>query len=142
MAQAIFSSNITYAPGGGGSLTQNFGVTATYAAINAGTIDVPSTVTTTDPIAIPFGSVDVTGGGARGVFVRNNAGADIKLYVNRDTGTAPAPTDKFFQLPAGGMLMYWIPAAVTPSANAVVAMQAFLQATGPGGTIDYITLGG
>lgn len=143
MAQSIFSTNVSYAPGGGGALTQSFNVTASYTAINAGTLDVPIGTSVTAALDIPFGSV----GGARGFVLRNNTPVDLKVYLNGGTVTATG-TEPVLQLPHGGFVIYASPVDASGTDESPVrplgAVRVYLKVplpAGQSGTIDYITLG-
>lgn len=135
MAQAIFSSNISYSPGGGGSLTQSFNLMAPYNAINSGVHDVGDTAMG-GFVNIAFGSVT----GTRGLFIRNNSGTSIELFVNNPAATSGSAGG--FQLHAGGILLVCATTAGGAVVGPIASLKAFMiAAPSSSGTIDYIVLG-
>lgn len=132
MPNAVFSSNLTYTPGGGGSLTQSFGVVAPYAAISAGTIDVPSGTAASSSFAIPFGGVETD---ARGLVIKNNTAFDIGIRLN-------GASADLYHLAPGGLLMHWAPKAASNPASALKAASFTTTANvDSDGTVDFIVLG-
>ncbi|MBK8258030.1 MAG: hypothetical protein IPK82_35860 [Polyangiaceae bacterium] len=146
MVAAAFASTLTYAPGGGGSLTQSFGVNVSYAAISAGTIDVGVGTAIDTTIEIPFGGVNVE---AQGVVIKNNTGIDIGIRLNDlPTVVAPATSASIYRLAPGGMWMHWAPKAagsqkLTKAAFVVTKTVANPAPPAPpeAGTVEYIVLG-
>ncbi|MDB4927864.1 MAG: hypothetical protein JWM10_348 [Myxococcaceae bacterium] len=157
MSQAIFSTNVSYTPGGGGALTQSFNGVAPYNAINAGSYDLAHMGTTTN-FTIAFGGVGI----ARGFIVRNNTGNPIHLFLNNPiTSFSSFPANDLthphqyedayaaaggFQLPPGGVLTLCFPTAPSsmgPSSplGALAKVTVILANPGGMGTIDYIVLG-
>ncbi len=128
MGTAAFSCNVTYTPGGGGNLSQSFGMATQYTAISAGKFDVPSGSTT--DVVIPFGGVGVD---ARGVVIQNNTDVDLKVDINA-TGTFQ------YQLAPGGLFMHWAP---KKAAAAQLIHVTVKPASGPteAGVVDFIVLG-
>jgi hypothetical protein len=135
MPKATFSANVTYTPGGGGSLTQSFGVGVTYAAISAGTIDIPKAG---GKVMIPFGGVDTD---ACGLVIKNNTSRDIGVRLNA-SATADAGTD-IYHLAPGGIFMHLAPGLVKAGSVALkhAAITAALITTDAAETVDYIVLG-
>ncbi|AGP41513.1 hypothetical protein [Sorangium cellulosum] len=130
MSNALFTSELTYTPGGGGALTQSFRVTAPYTAISAGTLDIPDATASGQAFVIPFGGVNTD---ARGLVIKNNTGLDIGIRLN---GAAA----NIYQLAAGGVFMHWAPAAAAAGALTGASVTTTAATTGPG-TVDYIVLG-
>lgn len=132
MSSAVFTSSLTYTPGGGGSLTQSFGVNVPYTAVSSGTIDIPGATAAATAFLIPFGGVNVD---ARGLMIKNNTDLDVGIRFNTSM------TDSYHLAP-GGVLMHWAPAAAAAPASALKgASIATTALTVNAGTIDYIVLG-
>ncbi|NRD44921.1 hypothetical protein [Corallococcus exiguus] len=123
MANAVFSSSVTYTPSGGGSLTQGFRVAFPYTASSAGTVDVAAGSTTA--VEIGFGSVNEV----LGFVLQNNTDKDIAIKVG---------TTALYKLAAGGVLMHWSPVKSGASLSGVSATPE--TPTNPG-TIEYVVLG-
>ncbi|HVH45366.1 MAG TPA: hypothetical protein VM925_23595 [Labilithrix sp.] len=130
MSIAAFSCNVTYAPGGGGMLSQNFNVAAPYTAINAGKIDVPNGTAAATAFNLPFGGVTTD---TRGLLIQNNTDVDLSVDLAA-SGTAQ------YQLAPGGLVLHWAPkkAAATALLAATVTVTA---ATAADGAVDFIVLG-
>lgn len=130
MSNAVFNSNVTYTPGGGGTLTQSFAVTVSYAAISAGTIDIPASAAVGPAtFTVPFGAVS----GANGLLVKNNTANPLGIRLNGSSGD-------IYQIAPNGVLMHWAPkpgvAVTTPLTAAVVTIGIT-----DGGSVDYVVLG-
>lgn len=127
MASAVFTSGLTYTPGGGGTLNQGFRVAFNYTAVSAGKHDVA--IGSTSAVAIAFGGV----GNALGVLVQNNIDVDLTVTIN---GSAA-----LYRLAPGGMLMHWAPAA--PGGTPLTAIAVTPAGSGPSvaGSVDYVILG-
>lgn len=127
MASAVFTSGLTYSPGGGGTLTQGFRAAFDYAAVSAGKYDVAATSVTA--VAIPFGGV----GSALGVIIQNNTDCAVEVKIN---GSAA-----LYNLAAGGLLMHWAPKS--PAALPLTSITVTPVTGGPtvAGSIDYVVLG-
>lgn len=111
------SLNLQYTPPGAPA---NSGVAAipsagTYNAGQAGTIDVPSSVTIGDILPVPFGSVAA----GKLVVLKNNLSADVSVKLN---GSSPVN----FNLPPGGVFMYAAPTA--PGASPMTSVSLVLTA--------------
>ncbi|MEZ4293389.1 MAG: hypothetical protein R3B70_00310 [Polyangiaceae bacterium] len=123
MANAVFSSSVSYTPSGGGSLTQGFRVAFPYSASSAGTIDVAASANS--DIDIELGAVsDVLG-----FVLQNNTDADLEISVS---------TNVVYSLAKGGVLMHWSPAA---SGASLAAITVKPDSPPGGGSIEYIVLG-
>jgi hypothetical protein len=129
--KAEFSASVTFAPAGGGVLTQAFNVAAPYGSVSTGTIALAAG---TEPaaIAIPFGGVSAD---AKGLVLRNNTPVDLGIRLNG------AAADHYHLAP-GGLLMHWAPAAAATAASALKALSV-MPAAKPAedGTIDYLVFG-
>jgi hypothetical protein len=125
MAGAVFTSSVSYTPGGGGSLTQGFRVAFTYSAVSSGTIDIASGSSAAQ--TIQFAGV----GTALGFVVQNNTDADIHVSLN---GSA-----NLFRVAQGGVVMHWAPEApaATPLSSATITPVTPTE----DGSVDYIVLG-
>lgn len=130
MGIAAFSCNVTYSPGGGGTLSQSFNVAAPYTAISAGKIDVPAATAATTSFSLPFGGVNVD---ARGLLIQNNTDSDLAIDLSA-SGTAQ------YRLAPGGLVIHFAPkkagGASLKAADVVVA-----SLTVAAGAIDFIVLG-
>ena len=130
MGTAAFSCNVTYSPGGGGTLSQSFNVAAPYTAISAGKIDVPAATAAATTIAIPFGGVGVE---TRGLLIQNNTDSDLEIDLSA-SGTAQ------YRLAPGGVVMHW--AAKKASGAPLLAAEVTIATlTVDAGAIDFIVLG-
>ncbi|NOK16270.1 hypothetical protein [Corallococcus carmarthensis] len=123
MANAVFSSSVTYTPSGGGSLTQGFRVAFAYTASSAGTVDVAAG--SSAAVDIVFGSVSEV----LGFVLQNNTDKDIAIKVGANT---------FYSLAAGGVLMHWSPAK---SASSLTGVKATPDSPTNAGTIEFVVLG-
>ncbi|WP_223645124.1 hypothetical protein [Corallococcus sp. EGB] len=123
MADAVFSSKVTYTPSGGGSLTQGFNVAFPYTASSSGTVDVAAGASAA--VDILFGSVNEV----LGFILQNNTDKDIAIKVG---------ANDLYNLAAGGVLMHWSPVKSTKSLTGVKATPA--SPINPG-TIEYVVLG-
>lgn len=119
MAADTFTAtlNLQYTPPGAPA---NSGVAAlpvqgTYNAGQSGTIDVPTTVTIGDIIAVPFGSVQA----AKLVVLKNNLSAELSVKLNGSSAVN-------FNIPPGGEFMYSIP--TTPGASPFASLSVVLTA--------------
>ncbi|MBL8739672.1 MAG: hypothetical protein JNK04_01220 [Myxococcales bacterium] len=130
MGIAAFSCNVTYSPGGGGSLSQSFNVAAPYTAISSGKIDVPAATAAATSFPIPFGGVGVD---ARGFLVQNNTDSDLEIDLSA-SGTAQ------YRLAPGGLVMHWA-AKKAGGASLKAADVTVASLTIDAGAIDYIVLG-
>ncbi len=131
MGIAAFSCNVTYTPGGGGTLSQSFNVAASYAAISAGKIDVAAGTAGNDTYDVAFGAV---GTDACGVVVQNNTDSDVRIDFN---GAGPVQA-----LAPGGVFTHWAPKkAASNSLTSLSLAIAGATANSAGGGIDYIVLG-
>jgi hypothetical protein len=128
MSIAAFSCNVTYTPGGGGALSQNFNLAVPYSAISAGKLDVPSG--SSAAVSVPFGGVGVD---TRGLLIQNNTDVDIEVDV-ANTGTAQ------YHLAPGGLLLHWSPKKAAASALVALSLKP-ATATAADGSIDFIVLG-
>jgi hypothetical protein len=133
MATAAFGSSLTYAPGGGGSLTQSFNVNATYTAISSGTIDIGVGTASGVIFGIPFGGVNTD---ARGLVIKNNTKQDLGIRING----VPAAPATLYRLAPGGVFMHWAPVAAGASALTAAAVDTTVLAA-DAGSVDYIVLG-
>lgn len=134
MGIAAFSCNVTYSPGGGGTLSQSFNVAAPYTGISAGKIDVAAGSAANGDYDISFGSVGVD---ARGVLIQNNTDSDVEIDVNAAGTSTPQ-----YALAPGGVFMHWAPKKAT--AKSLVSLGLTIAAaisTSKGGAIDFIVLG-
>ena len=85
---------------------------------------------------IAFGSVT----GTRGLFIRNNSGTSIELFVNNPAATSGSAGG--FQLHAGGILLVCATTAGGAVVGPIASLKAFMiAAPSSSGTIDYIVLG-
>lgn len=125
MAGAVFTSSVTYVPGGGGSLTQGFRVAFSYSAVSAGTIDIAAAANTA--VVIPFGGV----GSSLGLVVQNNTNADVTVSLNA--------ASNIYRLSPGGVVMHWAPAA--PGGTPLTGVSVTPQAPTEAGSVDYVVLG-
>jgi len=132
MSSAVFTSSLTYTPGGGGSLTQSFGVNVSYTAVSSGTIDIPAATASAAPFTIPFGGVNTD---ARGLLIKNNTNLDIGIRLN--LAGAGANT---YQLAPGGVMMHWAPAAAAGGHLTMTTITTTALVVNAG-TVDYIVLG-
>jgi hypothetical protein len=123
MANALFSSSVTYTPGGGGSLTQGFRVAFSYTACSSGTIDVAANANTA--IDIPLGAVDEV----LGFVLQNNTLKDLEVKVDANV---------MYKLAAGGVLMHFSP---VKSALSLAKVKVTPDSPTKAGTIDFIVLG-
>ncbi|WP_437755095.1 hypothetical protein [Sorangium sp. So ce1389] len=123
MANAMFTSSISYSPSGGGSLTQGFRVAFAYSASCSGTIDVAAGANSA--IDIAFGAVN----DVLGFVLQNNTLADIELQVDGNS---------VYKLAAGGVLMHWSP---DKSAQSLAKVTATPGSPAEKGTIEYVVLG-
>ena len=130
MGIAAFSCNVTYSPGGGGTLSQSFNVAAPYTAISSGKIDVPGGTAAGISFAIPFGGVGVD---ARGFLVQNNTDSDLEIDLST-SGTAQ------YRLPPGGPVMHWA-TRKAGGASLTKAEVSVATLTVEPGAIDFIVLG-
>lgn len=126
MANAVFTSSVTYEPGGGGTITQGFRMAFDYSALSAGRWDIA--VGSTNVVVAAFGGVS----SAQGLVLQNNTDVDIGLGFNSAT--------VLYHLAPGGLIMHWAPKApggtplqsvhITPTAGPTKA-----------GYLDFIILG-
>lgn len=123
MANAVFTSSVSYTPGGGGSLTQGFRVAFEHSASVAGTIDVAAGSST--KVDIPFGSV----GDVLGFVLQNNTDSEVDVEVGGNS---------VCKIAAGGVILQFVPKKSTKSLTAVKATPS---APTKAGTIDFIVLG-
>jgi hypothetical protein len=124
MANAVFSSSVTYTPSGGGSLTQGFRVAFAYTASSSGTIDVPKGNST--EVDVGFGAVAEV----LGFVLQNKTAKDITVKVGATT---------VYKLAAGGALMHWSPGK---SALSLASVKVTPEADpNNAGAIEYIVLG-
>jgi hypothetical protein len=123
MANAVFSSSVTYTPSGGGSLTQGFRVAFAYTASSSGTIDVAAGANT--EVDIGFGAV----GAVLGFVLQNMTDKDLSIKVG---------TTAVYSLAAGGILMHWSP---DKSAVSLAGVKVKPDSPIKAGTIEYIVLG-
>ena len=130
MGIAAFSCNVTYSPGGGGTLSQSFNVAAPYTAISSGKIDVPAATAASTAFSIPFGGVGVD---ARGFLVQNNTDSDLEIDLSA-SGTAQ------YRLSPGGLVMHWA-TKKAGGASLKAADVTVATLTVEPGAIDFIVLG-
>lgn len=123
MANAVFSSSVSYTPSGGGSLTQGFRVTFDYTASVSATLDVAVDSDTEIDIQ-PLSVGDVLG-----FVLRNNT--DKALEVK-------SGANALYKVAPGGMVMHWNPTA--PGAF-ITSLKVKPGKPTKAGTIEYIVLG-
>lgn len=73
--------NVQYQAPGNANVTQSLGAQATYSAMQAGILDIPSGAASGSAYQIPFGGVAT----AKGYFVKANS--SVQLGINQGTGT-------------------------------------------------------
>lgn len=131
MASAVFASNVSYEPGGGGSITQGFRAAFEYTAVNAGRWDV-APADPAVPFALPFGGVGVV----KGLIVQNNTSTDIGIAIN---GTAATPV-ALFHLAPGATFMHWSATAIGAGSKGLAKVEIVPDKT-TSGSVDFLVLG-
>lgn len=137
MANAVFTSSVTYEPGGGGSITQGFRTDFKYKAVSAGKWDVAAGAPPAK-YEIPFGGV----GSALGFILQNNTDRDVAVTLNGPDDAAGSPAPSQYDLAPGGMLMHWAAKAPASTAAAFKRVRFELKtAASVDGSVDFIILG-
>lgn len=131
MTTAVFNSNLTYLPSGGGMLSQALNLSGAYRAVSAGSVPVPAGTVVGTVIEIPFGDA---ASDCRAVLVRNETPIELGMRINDAEGD-------LYRLAPGAVFLHWSPAEPGSKPPWRITLSV-TRAVREAGTIGFVVLGG